>query len=379
MLNQAVAHDPTFFQAYCQLAWVHDELYHVRFDRTPERLARAEAAVESAFRLHPDAGEAHLARAENLYLGYRDYDRALTELEIAGRTMPNDARLFELKGYIERRRRGGSQEEALRNLERAIDLDPRNILLLQQAALSYESLRCYAEEQTVLDRALAIQPNDLDRRVWRAFVELDWKANTRPLHQVIDSIRAANPPAVQSIADGWLMCALAERDSAAASDALRALGPNSLGNEVVKLNPHFVEGFIARMTKDDAKARSAFTAARVEQENLVRARPDDAGALCALGIIDAALGQKEEAVREGRRAAELLPVENDAINGTRIITGLARIAASVGNNDLACEQLAAALRYPASPSYGQLKLMPWWDPLRGDPRFEKIVASLAPK
>ena len=133
------------------------------------------------------------------------------------------------------------------------------------------------------------------------------------------------------------------------------------------------------MAKDDAKARSDFTAARAEQEKLVRAHPDDAGALCVLGLIDAALGRKDEALREGRRAVELLPVEKDAINGTRLMVVLARIAASVGDNDLACEQLGTAIRYPASPTYGTLKLMPWWDPLRGDPCFERIVASLAPK
>ena len=128
-----------------------------------------------------------------------------------------------------------------------------------------------------------------------------------------------NPVAIPSIADSWLICALAERDPAAAANALAALGENSFGNETVKYSPRFVEGLIARMTKDDAKARAAFTAARAEQEKLVRAHPDDAGALCVLGLIDAALGRKEEALREGRRAVELLPVEKDAINGTRMI------------------------------------------------------------
>jgi len=133
------------------------------------------------------------------------------------------------------------------------------------------------------------------------------------------------------------------------------------------------------VTKDDAKARSEFAAAHAEQEKLVLGHPDDPGALCVLGLIDAALGRKEEALREGRRAVELLPVEKDTINGTRVIVALARIAASVGDNDLACQQLGTAIRYPASPTYGSLKLMPWWDPLRGDPCFEKIVDSLAPK
>ena len=104
MLNQAVTHDPTFFHAYCQLAWVHDEIYQARFDRTPERLALAETAIQSAFRLRSDAGEAHFVRAGHLYRAYRDYDGALAELETARRTLPDDSRIFELKGYIERRR-----------------------------------------------------------------------------------------------------------------------------------------------------------------------------------------------------------------------------------------------------------------------------------
>ena len=378
LLNQAVAHDPTFFQAYCQLAWTHDRLYSVfGYDHTAARLALADAAIEAAFRLRPDSGEAHLARAGHLYRGYHDYDGALAELENARQTLPNDARLFELKGYIERRQ--GKSEEALRNLERAVDLDPRNILLLGQTSYSYDDLGRYADEEAVLDQALAIDPNNAEWKVRRAEVEFEWKANTRPLHQLIDEIRAEDPSAIQSVPDSWFYCALAERDPAAAANALAALGENSLGNTTVKFSPHFVEGLIARTTKDDAKARSDFTAARVEQDKLVRAHPDDAGALCVLGLINAALGRKEDALREGRHAVELLPVEKDAVNGTRIIVCLANIAAWVGDKDLACEQLARATRVPGGVSYGELKLLPWWEPLRGDPCFEKIVASLAPK
>jgi TolB-like protein/Tfp pilus assembly protein PilF/predicted Ser/Thr protein kinase len=379
LLNQAVAHDPTFFQAYCQLVWVHDELYRHRVDRTPVRLALAEAAIESAFRLRPDAGEAHLARAGHLYRGYLNYDSALAELEIARQTVPNDARLFELRGYIERRRPGGSEEEALRNFEKALDLDPRNVLILNQTAQSCDHLRRYAEEQTMLNRLLAIEPNDADTKVWRAFAEFDWKADTRPLHQSIDEIRQKSPVALQKVSDSWFYCALAERDAGAAANAIAALGNNRVGNDVAKYSPRFLEGLIARMTKDDDKARAAFTAARAEQEKQVQTHPDDAGALSVLGLIDAALGRKEEALREGRRAIELLPVEKDRLNGGRIIVYLAMIAGWVGDKDLACQQLADAIRYPTGPSYGQLKLLPTWDPLRGDPCFEKIVASRAPK
>jgi len=379
LLNQAVEHDATFFQAYCQLVWVHDELYRHRIDRTPGRLALAEAAVASALRLRPDAGEAHLARAGHLYRGYLNYEGALAELEIARQTVPNDARLFELKGYIERRRPGGSEEEALRNFEKALDLDPRNVLILNQTAQSCDHLRRYVEEQAMLDRVLAIEPNDVDTKVWRAFTEFDWKADTRSLHQSIDEIRLKNPAALQKISDSWFYCALAEREPTAAANAIAALGNNKVGNDVAKYSPRFLEGVVARMTKDNAKAWSAFTAARVEQEKQVQAYPDDAGALSVLGLIDAALGRKEEALKEGRRAMALLPVEKDRLNGGRIIVYLAMIGAWVGDHELACDQLSKGIQYPTGPSYGQLKLLPTWDPLRGDPCFEKIVASLAPK
>src|SRR5207248_3745463 len=148
LLNQAVARDPSFFQAYCQLGYTHDNLYFLGLDHTPARLALAEAAIQSALRLRPDAGEGHLARAENLYRGYYDFDGALAELETARRTLPNDARVPELQGYIERRR--GKHEESLRNLERAIELDPRNFFTLQQIALSYQNLRRYQDMAEVL-------------------------------------------------------------------------------------------------------------------------------------------------------------------------------------------------------------------------------------
>ena len=133
------------------------------------------------------------------------------------------------------------------------------------------------------------------------------------------------------------------------------------------------------MTNDESKARTAFTAARAEQEKRVQSQPNYGPAISLLGLIDAALGRKEQALREGRRAVELLPVAKDAINGMHVIANFAMIAAWVGEKDLACQQLATATKLPGYLSYGQLKLLPYWDPLRGDPCFEKIVQSLAPK
>jgi serine/threonine protein kinase/tetratricopeptide (TPR) repeat protein len=377
LLNQAVAHDSSFFQAYCLLSHTHDLLYFFGFDRTPARLASAESATQTAFRLRPDSGEVHLARAENLYRGYLDYDGALAELELARQSLPNDPMIFELKGYIERRR--GKQQEALQSFERAVDLDPRNFFTLQQIAASYDLLQRYPDEASTLERALAIKPDDLDTKVARALMEVDWKADTRPLHRLIDEVRAKNSADIENMADSWLICALAERDATAATAALSASGENPLSDDVIQFNRPFVEGVIARMTNDTEKAYGAFTAARAGQEKIIHAQPNYGPPLCVLGLIDAALGRKEDALREGRRAVELLPVKKDAINGPRMIANLAMIAAWAGEKDLACEQLAMVIHPPAPITYGQLKLLPFWDPLRGDPRFEKIVASLAPK
>jgi serine/threonine protein kinase/tetratricopeptide (TPR) repeat protein len=380
LLNQAVAHDPSFFRAYCQLAFVHDALYFFGHDHTSARLGLAEAALESASRLRPDAGETHLTRAWNLYWGHLDYNGALAELERARQVLPNDPQILFLTGLIQRRQ--GYWEESTKTFERAADLDPRNFGVLQNIAGNYATLGRYAEQELWVRRVLTFEPNDTDTKVIIATIDFESKANTQPLHEIVDSVRATYPGGARilNIVQWWLECALAERDVAAAKDALVAAGENpiDLGNDVFP-NRAFLEGLVARMNKDEDKAKSAFTAARAEQEKIVEAQPDFAPAWCVLGLIDAALGRKEEALREGRHAVELLPVEKDAVRGPAFIKYLAMIAAWTGDKDLACEQLAIAARPPRTVTYGQLKLLPFWDPLRGDPCFEQIVASLAPK
>src|SRR5256886_1200559 len=187
LLNQAVARDPSFFQAYCRLAEAHDGLYSTGYDHTSARLALADAAIEAASRLRPNAGETHVARARNIYQGYRDYNGALAELELARQALPNDSRVFELTGYIQRRQ-PGRYEESTRTLERAIELDPRNVLLLQQiAAFNYPRLRRYADAKSAWDRLLAITPDDVSAKAERPMVDFEWKGDTRPLHQMIDA------------------------------------------------------------------------------------------------------------------------------------------------------------------------------------------------
>jgi TolB-like protein/Tfp pilus assembly protein PilF len=381
LLDEAVKRDPSFFDAYCQLAYAHEYLFGLTgSDHTPARLALAEAAVQAATRLRPNAAETHLARAQYLYYGLRDYAGALAQLEIARRGLPNDPRLVELTGYILRRR--GQHKEGLQNLQRAVELDPRNLITLQQIALSYQFLGRYADSITALDRALAIMPDNLTRAL-RGLFYFCWKADTRSPLQTIDAILAQEPSAIAGSADIWFLCALADRDPAAAERALVALGDNPCWTEgVINLSRSFGEGLLARMVKDEARARTAFAAARAQQEKIVQAQPNYGPALCVLGLIDAALGRKDLALNEGRRAIALTPVEKDVNNGSRVLQYFAITAAWAGDKELALQQLEAGLHAPDASqmlSYGALKLLPFWDPLRGDPRFEQIVESLAPK
>jgi predicted Zn-dependent protease len=174
--------------------------------------------------------------------------------------------------------------------------------------------------------------------------------------------------------------ALCERTAAAAARAVANYPRDGSSTEYGVDCPHaYWEGVVARWQGDPAKAQAAFTAARSEVEKLLAKQPDFAAAASLLGVIDAGLGRKEQALQEGRRACELLPISNDAVSGTGLAINLAQIYAWTGEKDRAIEQIAAVERIPNLLSYGLLKLHPYWDSLRGDPRFEKIVTSLAPR
>jgi TolB-like protein/Tfp pilus assembly protein PilF/predicted Ser/Thr protein kinase len=379
LLNQAVVRDPSFFEAYCQLANMHDAAYFNDLDHTPARLTMAKTAIQNALRIRPNAGEAHLAQAEHLYRGYRDYDGALAELEVARQTLPNDVRVFRLMGFIQRRH--GHFTESVRDLQRAAELDPRDWSTLNTLSYIHRQFGRIAEARMWLDRAVAgARSNAVFRQLAFPEWELDMNADPRPLHQAIASIQATHPAERWTTPSLWLDCALAERDIAAAKAALHALRDDEIMvGAQIQISRGFYEGLIARMEKDEPRAQREFAAARAEQEKVVQAEPEFGPAWGALGLIDAGLDRKEDALREGRRALELLPPEKDAILGKMLVRQLALIAAWIGEREIACQQLAIAVAPPQTGSYGGLKLSPLWDPLRGDPRFEKIVASLAPK
>jgi tetratricopeptide (TPR) repeat protein len=285
--------------------------------------------------------------------------------------LPNDAAVFEITPFIARRQ--GHWEQSTRNLERAVDLDPRNVFVLQSVAQNYQFMRRFVDMAAALDRALAIAPGDPTFRTWRAQVDLESRADTQPLHNVIESIVTEDPNAVGVIAEQWLDLALCRRDATETASALASLSPEGTQRFNVPMPRSFCEGLAARAQGDSTAAEKAFTAARVEMEKIVREQPDYAQALCVLGMIDAALGRKEDALRESRRAVELLPVTKDAYTGAAVLTNLAITYAWAGEKDLAIKQLEEILRIPSPVSYGQLRLHPFWNPLRGDPRFEKIV------
>jgi TolB-like protein/Tfp pilus assembly protein PilF len=373
LLEQAVAYDPTFTLAYCELARAHDYAYHLGVDRTPARVALAKAARDAALRLAADRAEPHLAAASVAFHCDLDYDTALNEVDIARRTFPNCADVFALPAYIHRRQ--GHWENCAQDLERAVQLDPRNVWLLQDTAQTYQFLRRFPEAAAAWDRTLAVAPGDPNTRVSRALVDMDSRADMQPMQDVIEKIISEDPSAVDAIPEHWLYLTLCRRDPAEMGRALASLPPEGIVRRDVIMPRSFCEGLVARARNDATAAETAFTAARAEMEKVVREQPDYAQAFCVMGLSDAALGRREDAIREGRRAVELLPVTKDMMAGGVVLTNLAIIYAWAGEKDLALEQLAKAIRFPSSNflSYGQLKLHPFWDPLRGDPRFEKLV------
>jgi serine/threonine protein kinase/tetratricopeptide (TPR) repeat protein len=382
LLNQAIARDPHFLLAYYWLAKAHDWLY-ANTDRTSARLALAKGAIDSAFHLNPNSGEAHLALALHLYWGYFDYTRARAELAIARRTLPNNPQVYEVSAWIDRRQ--GRWSDAVRDMERASELDPRSFFLAVNVAGFYFGSRPLPYEQTrkALDRVLALKPNFIDGRIDAGGgLEMHWRGDTRRWHATIDKILADEPASAndQGMKSQRLQLALFERDFIAATLAAAALPEEGMDG----LSRDFWIGLVARVKGDVVAAQAAFTAARAKQEVAVsaaeRARlPDYAQALSTLGMIDAGLGRKEEALREGRQAVELAPIAEDSTEGPGVLFHLAFIYAWSGERDLAIEQLEIVSKIPTGPTYGMLRLSPVWDSLRGDPRFEKIVASLAPK
>ena len=336
----------------------------------------ADTALQNAVRLQPNAGETHLASAFLRYCQL-DYDGARQELTWARHALPNEPLVFELAGYMDRRQ--GRWQDSEHNLRHALELDPRNFYFLQQMLESYERLRRFDEMPILMARALAVAPSDPGARANSAFVDLFARADTKPLRATFSVMLEEDPKIAQAFAVELVKLALRERDFSAAERALAGMEKTGGFESAFTFPRAWYAGLIARTKGDIAGARAAFTAARGEVAKPLTGQSEFPQPLSVLAMIDVALGNKEQALAEGRRAVELLPVTQDAITGADVLKHLAITYAWCGDKDDAIEKLSILSKIPSDVNYGMLRLDPIWDSLRGHPRFEKIVASLAPK
>ena len=275
LLNKAVARDPNFFLAYCQLAFVHDLVYDTEIDHTPARLALAQSAIDSAFRVRPNSGEAHLALGWHLYLGKSDYDRARAELALAQQSLPNNPVVYELAGSMDRSQRRWA--DAIHNLERACELDPRNYPYLINLGSTYLTLHDYDQHIRIMDRIVALHPERRVDRIFRASVEVYRRADTRPWRAAIENILTNEPGSEKDpfVASQRYTLALYDRDWDAAERAAPVLAQkHSLQWSFPQLGRDFWVGVIARLKGDETSARAAFMRARAQQEEEIRGLPD---------------------------------------------------------------------------------------------------------
>jgi len=376
-LDQAIKRDPDFVSAYCYIARANDLRYFFDLDPTPDRILRAEEAVKAALRLRPDSAEAHFAMADFLFRCHRDYDGALKELAIARPGLPNDTAFFILSGYINRRRNNWAQAE--RDFLTAVALDPRNPNAYNLLADTYNLQRRHLLAAQVYDRVLAAgerTPIVFFRRDSALFYRT---GNSTELRQVLST----NPD--MDIGGGQtpirVFLGLIDGNFAEAERVLAA-SPREDFQDIdysFYYPKAWFEAMIARTKGDSARATAAFSAARTILEQRLAVKPEDARTLAVLAQVDAGLGRKELAIQEAKHAAELMPISKDVYDGALVLEGLAQVYTWTNESDRAIELLQKLVAMPSYANYARLKLYPMWNPLRGDPRFEKIVNSLAPK
>ncbi|HWM24631.1 MAG TPA: FlgO family outer membrane protein [Chthoniobacterales bacterium] len=376
LLDQAVAQDSAFVPALCLLARGHFEFFWSNYDHTPARLELGKAALERAARLRPDAGEVHLTRGIFHYWGARDYSRALEELAIARRALPNSSEIVYFSGAIARRQ--GRWEESTRFLEAAVTLDPRNATVLTElATTNYVALRRYDDAARVCDGVL-VWKRDFASEMSRARVDRLARGDWRRMETVLAG-PAAKALSPEQFAVSRLDLAFLQRDYQAAELALAATKAADFPGAGYVTPREWYAALIAEGLGEREKAQAAFMAARERAAANVAKRPDDGKALMILAEIDARLDRNKDAVRQAQRSTELLPLSEDALDGLRILSRFAGVCARAGDLGRALEILEDVVAKPSGPHYGELMLDERWDPLRKEPRFEKLLLSLAPK
>jgi serine/threonine protein kinase/tetratricopeptide (TPR) repeat protein len=378
-LEGATRKDPKFALAYCQLAEAQLAL-HWDQPHGSQRRAFAETAVNEALRLRPDLPEIHLAAARYFYYGWRDYDRVRVHLAFAERARPNNPGALCLAGLISQRQ--GDWEGAMRSLQKAVALDPRNFEFLIQLANHHWWRRQYQACDQIFDRMIELYPNKPFIRMEKAWIAVHRAADLTEVQTAL----ALYPDSSDDvdIVSLRIYTAILARDWPRVREILRRTS-----NERVRFGhfPNNFPGFVPRKaveivvklyTGERPTSDAGFAEARDELSRLVEADPKDCSAAGVLGIIDAALRQKEAAIENAKRAVARLPVSRDAVTGPDFVMDLATVYAWTNEPDLALQELTTSARTPGGVTYGFLKLDPRWDPLRTDPRFEQLVAELAP-
>jgi TolB-like protein/cytochrome c-type biogenesis protein CcmH/NrfG len=376
LLTGAIAHDPGFLAAICLLAQNHLYLHWINADRSVDHLGLAREAIARAERLQPNSPDVHLTRAVFHYWGARDYSSALAELSIARRSLPNDTRVLFFISLIERRQNNWTA--ATHRMEQLLTLDPCNISVVSELAGTYGVLLRYPDAIKTLDRALAWKPLDFNMGLLRADMDFLWKADLRRWEEIVTS-QAVTDADPNDVITARVDLALKERDYHRAEQLLDAGGGNEIDDNGFFTPKEWKQAIVSLGLGQQPKAAAKFQAARQRAAVELRQHPEDAKALIVLGQIDAAMGRKTDALAEGQRAVELLPVSTDAVNGNQLLTRLIMIYAQAGEFDRALDTMERGVHNPYAPEYGSLKLDRVWDPLRGNPRFAKFVASLAPK
>jgi TolB-like protein/Tfp pilus assembly protein PilF/class 3 adenylate cyclase len=378
LLEEAVRRDPKFLRAYCLMCETHLDLYWAGFDHTEQRRELARVALQKAEAIEPDAGEVHWMKALYAYHGFREYDRALEELKPAMQLLPNEARLYVLAGAVDRRT--ARVAEAERNFKRAIELDPRNFVVLLEAASTFQGMRRYPEAKSLYEKALTISPNDPFASYLLGFNSFAQTGDATAWRKSLELISQQSPEAARSVAFPLLICSWMQRDKSESERAVALIPAEGIANsfDEASVPREYCVGRTAWLFGDKDLAQTALSAARAIFERATRDQPDYAQAWSYLGLTDAMLGRCDEAIQEGKRACEILPVEKDAWVGPTLMTYLTTIYAWCGKKDAALEELEKSVKLPVGVTYGELKESPDWDALRGDLRFEKLVASLAP-
>ena len=376
LLEKATQRDPTFALAYCELAKTHIDLTNMTGEadvRKHRELARK--AAEDALRVRPDLGEAHLELARYYFYAF-DYPRAREELAIVRRKLPNSAEALVIEARIGRHE--NRWDASLADLQKANELDPRNGEIEFYLGLTYLETRRYSDFEQLRVKQVANDTSDnLSSLIALARVRLA-QGDPVAAQSALDQVPLDFSPH-GSIWNTRFIAALYRRDYDAASRVIAATPAKWADVAFGDQTSSWAEGLVARARGYKQAAQAGFAAAREKMEAAFRDKPADAVYLSEVATVDAGLGRKEQAIREARRAAELLPIEKDGVNGPTIVADLALVYAWTGERDLALEQLEKVATIPASfatiRSYGDLRFNPCWDSLRGDPRFEKIVAA----